>query len=589
MSFDDVLGVAADALAALNELMLFGLDKAHASESAAINQALGVPFDPTMARVVQTLMRFEFDDDREMSSALACLCGADRSALDVFYSEEAEDNLCRMDANWSAHSLLKAGLLSHGHGSVQAAELRAAAELDSALISALCIAGINSPHGGSRLNLIQLGRWNHVCQSALDAMVPTAALLRYSLKKGGRHVHPLKSPVSPIDEFDPMLFQANPADAIETAPANALNTIMETLSIASRLQRSGSELKGLDAVIINLVDDMTSYAVLSDASSVRTLFSIMTDIQDVSRTKRSAEATDALRTIFSLMAEYLECLSSSSISENHWRAALRVSVFSNNETIRPIGSGCVGISDLIKLPSDNTSDEGCIRLLNGILSTLWYDFEFISADCRYVFASTISFAAGLDTLTADSISQHIISGTSRSMGLCSEDGLKRVVEGDIFGLDSKTRTIFCSLLAVAIASKGFSRAPFVQDCLVDALERFHDSLEGGRSEILGLICLYSCYCGTLDKLSTTMIEWSTREDYVSQASVEPLSCFLQTLRQLTSGTHDTKGNKVQVDHSLEHPLTTGIPVQCTYTNASDFLSQHWYNCYSCGLTDDKGW
>ena len=581
-----------DALALLNELTMFGLDKAQAVESAAIYQAVGVPLGRTMTRVVQALIPFEFDGDRELSSALACLCGTDRGALDVFFSDEYEDNLCRMEANWSARALQKAGLLLNGQGSVNPAELRAAAELDSALISALCVAGINFPECGPRSKLIQAARWNHVCRSALDAMVPTAALLRYALKQGGRHVHPLKSPVAPIDQFDPMSFVADSADATGSASSKVLDAVMGTIGIASRLQRSGSELKGLEAVVVNLVDDMSSYAVLSDASSVRALLGIMTDLHDISLTDMPAGATEALHVVFALLAEHLECLSSRSRSETHRRAALRASVFSHEESIRPIGSVGVCVSDIITLPSDDMSDEGRSRLLSGILSTLWHDVEFISADCRYIFASSICLATGLDNLTASSISQQMISGTARFMDSCSVRGLKRVVEVDIYGVNSQTRSIFCSILAVALASKGFARAPFVRDCLVDALEEYRESgnlLECGWSEILGLTCMYSCFCGTLDKLSATIVDWSTRGIYAGQECVERLSCFLQSLRQLTAGGHVIKGTKAQVDRSPEALVSAQIPVQCTYTNASDFLSQHWYNCYSCGLTEDKGW
>ncbi|GKY91414.1 hypothetical protein MPSEU_000113700 [Mayamaea pseudoterrestris] len=576
--YGDVAELAVTALNSLSDLINVGRQ----SVREAITQNLGSPVSPTVTNLIQSLMAFKAhgpdgDETRpSMSKALACLCSIGKGKMDSIFIDKLVDELDQMEMHWTAQALRKKGLESTQKGGrLRSAHFRATDEWEGLLVVALSVSGVKAD---------SVTRWFGVSRSALDALIPASALLRFGLMQGGRQDHPLKLPHAPVAEFDMMTFIADTSTGATAGTDQQIHVVTKTLASICQLESTGGE---CEAVAANLINDMRSFATMRGAVNIRLLYDLMATVQSLSSTERAAETFDALRYIFSEIAQQLVLQSSNNLI--HRQKILKASLSPESEQVGLIASS-IGVSEVIAIATDRALLGSHSGRVKGILSTLWRDSEYITPEARQIFLRTVGLAYGLDNLTA-AISGTMMDEIGDSINQCSECALRSVVEDDVYGSNSETRSIVCSLLAVALASAGFTRAIFVRDRLLETYLRERKqqfSLScAAWSETLSLLCLYSCYCGSLDELTTIIIQSAGGDNSAGLADVETISDFLHALRHETSGDKEllVATNFCEVDAPFTR-FRGCTNATLADSDAGDFY-QHTYHCYTCGLCDDK--
>ena len=133
----------------------------------------------------------------EQASFIGSLCGVDDKLLKSIISESMYHERNKIIDEWCPHSAqrifgrCRRSLGAQCKSKFSDAELRCYGEWELILSGALASASLSLQEDKGNLDLINSERWLFVGNSAIEAMVQCAALLRYSLVDGERPRHPL--------------------------------------------------------------------------------------------------------------------------------------------------------------------------------------------------------------------------------------------------------------------------------------------------------------------------------------------------------------------------------------------------------------
>jgi hypothetical protein len=601
-SHDDAAQLALCAINTLIDVTNFACNESYAALSKALLSKSHL--DAKTAELIIGLVglpKFEVDGPQvdsewSLNRAIAAICKVDEAGVYAWTRNDGCDVRQTIEGTWSSRT---PGCMKPRCGDVHSvwpAEMRASGEWDALLALALSASGTTSgePSTAPDGDLVLSERYRGVHRAALNALIPAAALLRFGLQGGGRQPHPLKSQDASVARFDITSFVSQDSTRLDL-PTKTLDIISRSLGAIS------FSLDGVvDAIAVSLVDNMRSFTVVQGASVVRTIFVLLNALQDISQTLHSTETTIAFQFVSMYLARLLP--PDSLFDLELWRSCLRASIFFDGDDKVPvIGFGGVSISAVLSYVSSGISHTRPRReFLKGLLASLWSDFDYLLPASRTIILRSLCLAIGLDNITSSG-PKVIIDAIADSVNSCSEASLKAVIDRDVFPAGDTSREMvgttrmYCAVLAVVLSSESFTRPHLVLEWLLDAFGRIRRSDDGRvddwRKEVLVLACLYSCRCNALDTLASNLVNGAQKaDDIVGLGYVETLSLFLHHLRTVLAISQPSKSS---IDNATGKISATDpsapMPQVCSYSNASAFTNQHWYHCYTCGLTEDKGW
>ena len=596
-SYAEVSVLSTMALEVLNDLMFLAIKGSRASQMQALNQLVGI--ETKMADLLLDLSTLDVKTGQHepFLESMAAICGVTECQFDPWFKAVGDDRRSTIEDNWA--SRLARGLCCQQNcfpTSSYTPELRAMGQWHVMMALALCSSS-NMRHD-KKVSVesdarVQIVSWQGVLRSALASLVPVAALLRFGINQGGRPTHPLKPTDSSILQFEALKFTAT--DPVTNhAPKTTIDAVSRAVSGISRCREHGS---GVEAIAVNLIDTMRTFVVLKDAVRARISFSIMARIEELFERDLSVTTISSWRFITSVLVEHMQDMILS--DENAWRSSLRASLCTDDEGIQTIGMGNVKMSTLIS----DVCGERQSTMVKGIIAMIWRDCKYCETKSRQFFVQSLCMMGGCDDLKP-SLSQgelSVIGELVDSINRSSDDRIKLLVDEDIFGFHEQSASYsfdvsnaMCSLLVGALADRNYKRAPSLLTLLVEAFER--QLLSGNtlssesRNGILNLLLSYSCRCGALDSFASKCVALSKLDDRSGLENVVFLSTFLKDLNAaLSSNGQITRGSKGKGCLPTLVDANSSVPRTCTFLGGSDFMNQHWYNCYTCGLTGGKGW
>lgn len=578
---------------------------------------------------------------REYKSDIGELCKVDPSFLDILLSEAAGAGRHGAKAAWCPHSaqrmpgrfqdLFRAQLVSE----VESPELRASEEWEILLAETLTSACVNVESGKRNAEVCdhvyslvaRAERWVGVFWRALDSLVPTAALLRFGLTSSGRASHPLSFAETTTDNFESnkrAVVEEMPRDI--TASTAIKDSVVLTLATIARLPPGPT----CDAVAAHLMVDAASFATLQGmmaSANVLRALAILQDILDAENGTTAVIPFFVARAAAILekygsddqgddstnprnLSRLYACLRGKGASPR-----LRFSTFLSQD-VDPASA----LSNAIIFDnSDSAPDDWCWdgpkdRLVLCLLSFIWHDCLKTHVKTRGFFARAISSLVAMEFYSgADHTSTvfELLSPIIEVFNDVSEDVIVNLILDDICGIPLSTdlaltqtslvhppgiQESLCILLAFLLASRGgcaeFKRDALVVSTLRTSFDLWNQRDARRRGSVINLTLLYATRSGNLHGIAgklfedLTLKQKSNLDDSTAFENVKLFADFLEELRIVLSKRSSSSGGSQPNTGSMAIALR--LPASCSYAIERDFHEQHWYNCYTCGLTNDKG-
>lgn len=184
----------------------------------------------------------------------------------------------------------------------------------------------------------------------------------------------------------------------------------------------------------------------------------------------------------------------------------------------------------------------------------------------------------------------------------------------------------CSLLAYLVgtganAFGSFSKVDVVVKFLLSTLAQWLDLKSKVRNSILDLLLLFGCRSNSLAEIGSALLQEDSTMETEGESDarngkaaekLEAIAKFFRFLQGLKAELHkEGKGKDPPAPMVISNPPSEMArvrptdrlssaqakddknaikppPPSCSYALKSGFHGQHWYNCYTCGLTWDKG-
>lgn len=594
LTWDEVIVIAVDALNVLNRLVDVCHHRAVTQQALSIHES-ATEGNPHIPQLLKTMSQFHAADpdgnkpSKAVIGALAIVCNLESSSLEAMFHPPVESTRRILERKWLVNSLIAHKSDTSVCNSLeQRAVLRATGDWNGLLSCGLVLSGIDASLGQD-IRLSEGTLWLRRSHSALSAMVPAAALLRFGLDRGSRSKPSFKVPAASIFDLDMTeanlggLPTHNSAPFVSSTVTSVLHSVFKCYC--------GSQSPHSFAIALNLIEQTESLATLIRAAFVRSILRILADLSELTRQSDGLKASGAIMLLFDEFASLLQ--QGRPHDMNLWCSILKASIGESLDSfVHAVTGKQLRMKELL-LAGERSDRE---RLLTRrLLPLLWLDFHFITPKSRGVYVYFLGFALSLKSLTTSSFSPNTIDDIAESLNLCEDTALRNVLETEILSIeestteDTESRGVYCTFLAAAVAAKGFRRGLFIWDCLLKTFQQFkiwHQGLSStARNEILSILCIYSCYCEKFSDLSTAIVNRAPRYGFAAIEDIVTWSCFLQALKTTLRPARDSLNYVRKGKNVLAHSL----PQSCTYTTATDFKNQHWYHCFTCGLTDDKGW
>lgn len=485
--------------------------------------------------------------------------------------------------------------------------LRATGEWEVLLSTSLSYAGVDfepeTPDfdAGALYDVTEAGRWSEICWSVTDCLVPVAALLRFGLCKGGRIQHPLSLMENSVDEFEP--------EAVE----EALGKIAVTESIRDYVAEA------IGAISV-FEDNPSCNAVVSHLSQSSTTFSHLKGVQN------SALALDTLAQL-SQMSDREEtpdeaalCLIAriAAIIQVHGFERDNYGVLAESpslllaclseETELPQSVLCdffgeanplPHLSSFYLLPLDEFGMDPCWkyngpkdRYILALLSFVWSGRLAMTSAVRTFFVEMVVALAALERKEQQenlTIGSFILSDFAGSQ----EDNLSTLVRDEVClarnGEDQHEAicALFANLLAYPGQDIGVDSIVVVCRVIKETYEDWKDLALSFRERVTQLGLLYSSRCNRLFEFGGELLA-DSREllfDNAANTAIENRHLFTSFLETLSVELSQNTPTREQSLQDLGFPKLLS---SCSYAFEKDFREQHWYHCYTCGLTGDKG-
>lgn len=578
-----------------------------------------------------------------MARDIGLVCDIDGNFLDFLLSDFAARQRHSVSGRWCTHSAHR--ILGSFHdvfrsrivSQFESPELRAGSEWEVLLAGTLTSACIDSDRGKQNdfaispqacSDVEDASRWLNVCWAAIDSMVPTAALLRYGVTSNARKSHPLSSVDTTIDWYETNgQTEGEDIDSNAIVATSALNDLVASaLFITSRFPPSAT----CRTLASHLLLNKESFNVIQKIETSITCLHVLAEIRELAVSNGSKECREAASYVADRVASVLELYGVE--TEGYRKASLVSCLCSPDHSI--IQTFLMTKLDFSEMKRQSNALNYFLDGSDNSLKTLWsigksndYLFSrgllpFVYVDDLFTNSQTRAFFIQLLTyLSLYEYEENVkrknssrrwtyLSLVVESFSKASNDQVSGLIAYDVIctgkAQDSsplssienceRLSELFSLLLVPSRASdskKKFSKANLVLDILLDheAFNRWprqHNARQ--RRSILHMAFLYGCYTKRLVQVGNQLFNaiQSSSNDRVSE-DIENLSFFFEFLLELKSALSKRPASttRLKVDVPPDIP-SFEFPISCTYTSINDFHEQHWYNCETCGLVDDKG-
>jgi hypothetical protein len=172
-------------------------------------------------------------------------------------------------------------------------------------------------------------------------------------------------------------------------------------------------------------------------------------------------------------------------------------------------------------------------------------------------------------------------------------------------------TIFSFLLLSKRGQDAFDRSRSILEILIGSFDSWSNLKHADREPILETLFLYGCRFNSLQEIGSKLVarvssacdegedlintmdevELLTKlfgyiRDFRGSLSVSPAEKKTTSSTSRKASKNASKQGKDEATGASGDGVT--LPRSCSYVQKSGFHSQHWYNCYTCGLVWDKG-
>ncbi|CAJ1939091.1 unnamed protein product [Cylindrotheca closterium] len=503
-------------------------------------------------------------------------------------------------------------------------------------------AGRFAGHSGHE-DMVAAQLWRNVMATAISSLMPAAALLRVGLGKTGRKPHPFcfQAKKNTAEEMAPIELAEELPRGVTTSSSQKA-AVLDAISLLSHLSvQVDQELATqCQAVASHLLIESKSFA---DVVAVQSMVSAVGDLQSAQALQGTEGKENGRLKSISLVTELLCCaiLESSRLSgrpdgprslesESNCRlmALLGASqkgfhvdtiVQKNIEPLQAfVQSKQLEPIDAVHNPKADLKS----IVIQELVRILCRDRYPANDTSRSYVGTLLSTAASLDFFPSRSSSSLKIVPTlissfnkvnkQKMTSLVIKDlcclTKNRVVEPDSSSLSFRKSiaNILCFLLLSSNDGIGFKNSKLVFDKLDGAIEAWSSLGYDDRAPVIEVLLLYACRFNGLQDVGSKLVRQAvshideSSELSVSSSEMKALSKLFGYVRRLRESLAEENINKVQSGRSTQPSKETSLreipeigkdlklPLACSYVQESGFRTQHWYNCYTCGLVWDKG-
>jgi len=627
---------ALEAQACLTKLLSIGMARSLLSDQRALQKTSspGQADLAVLASQLWWLRQFAPDGDiygkgdRKYNADIGEICEIDPDVVEIAWSASYVGSRQVAKECWQAHSAQR--VLGRYQdifrnrlvGEVESAELRASGEWEVLLAGALtsaCTHVLKDHDSGVNEDVIDAitrsERWFGVCGSVIDALVPTVALLRFGLCSGGRTAHPLSSAATEVFSFE-----SNKASVVEELPTEIIasksvgDMVNMTLATVARYPPNQT----CDAVATHLMVDATSFEFLRGMEASAIALQALADVQDVLDARKVV--CPAAPFVIERIGEILK--KCGSVHDNQQRTPVcllaclrqkgglpRVSLntlVSRDVDPTSVLSQAHSSEDPDPLTSGSWKWEGARdRFVQCLLSPFWRENVHASVRSLRSFAESVCSMLVMESSSSPMPSStllDLLSPIIDAFNQISDDKLTEIIrnyvcnnpgdekDDDNRSVQESLSTIFAFLLVSRNGRSSFGRFGLVFSILEDSYAKWK-TLQS-RARVMEMTLLFACRSNKLFQFGTTLFEdlnaqqKSESDEFEAIENIKLFTDFLVEVKTVLSK------KALQSSASSPPPSTASVPPllpeKCSFAINDDFHDQHWYNCYTCGLTADKG-
>lgn len=633
---------AYEAQACLTKLLLVGLTRSQLSHQLALNRALGQDQDnlAVFASKSWWLREVESSDsggslydkgERTYKADIGELCGLDPVVVNVVLPESTAGSRHAAKECWQAHcaqrvlgryqELFRNSLVSE----VESAELRASGEWEVLLSGALTSASVRVAPGDDAgadedacEAIARSQRWFGVCGSAVDALVPSVALLRFGLCTGGRAAHPLSS----VD-ISILSFESNKAAIVEEMPSgitvskSVSDMIMLTLAAVAMYPPNQT----CDAVATHLLVDVTVFESLRGMHACTIALEALAVLQDVLDSKKGKSQASTF--VIERIGRVLKTCGSDRNDNERRKPTYLLSClrrkgglpFVSLDTLlsRDVDpslalSRAVSFGDTDPPMPGSWNWEGARdRFVQCLLSPFWREDLHANVESLCFFADAVSSMLVMESSTSSTTSSttllDLLSPIIDAFNQIPDDTLAEVIGNYICkdltaeekdgqrGVQESLSTIFAFLLASRNGRPVFSRVDLVFSVLEESYNTWKAFPLQSRGRIMEMMLLFACRSNNLFQLGSRLFEDLKAQQKVGSYGPEAfknVKLFTDFLFEVRAVLWKNSSQVAATSPPLDKIASPPLPEKCSFAINNDFHDQHWYNCYTCGLTSDKG-
>eukprot|EP00980_Cylindrotheca_fusiformis_P011048 scaffold2535_cov126-Cylindrotheca_fusiformis.AAC.10 len=558
-----------------------------------------------------------------------------------------QDRVLDGDGSWEASS---AELRAGGEWELMLAQAVAVSCLDvkygSSLLSDSARTDFSSRPGHEDMVAAQM--WQSVLSNAVSHLMPAAALLRVGLGKGGRKPHPFCFHDKNLDPYDvdPLQFSEPLPNAVIASPSQK-KTVLETISITSMIAAEGEDVLASQchAVAAHLMVNTDSFSDLEGLNCIRSAVIGLKRIRKLAdgctkKDERLKIIPFIVEQLTSVVEEFSKTAASGLKSPHEFRRLVAFLGTADACKMDSIVYNGARALDILGLADDLGLDEeeGNIYWtqkdlssvgINMFVSVLFEDTLGANDRTRACFAMLLRQATSLEfkpePQSMENVPRVIVPGLIRAVNKISEKSLKAIVLHDFCSLtasmsitddlpDGRFRedlgTLFCFLLLAPPGQRTLDRCRSVLDTLLGSFDSWSNLRAADREPILETLFLYGCRFNSLHEIGSKLVARvssmcdADEEPTKTMGEVDLLTKLFGSVRDfrvaLSASAEETRTRSALRRSSKRVPKKllrekvggasgdTALPRSCSYVQRSGFHSQHWYNCYTCGLVWDKG-
>ena len=568
-----------------------------------------------------SLLSTEVNDGYQIAEQLAALFNLEADSLEHYMSGREAENLDETKTAWCPNSAQRIlgryqelskenespWLSGPSDSACSGPELRVDRQWEVLLgtsLAAACRNILQAPDNddsnieSAKEEFLLAEYWFGVAETAVSALVPAAALLRFGLSKGGRKTHPLA-----LDVDDGGKDENRDLPVAINAPKQQRDLINECLGVLARFsaQCSGELPSSLScrAAALQLVKRGECFDDLRALEAMRFVLTTFSELSDVRGSKGALVRQCAQVLEYWIYAEkgganferFTGLLSNgkgSSMIDTMTETIPATSLLAFLDSKRPP-------SDLLTTHEKNwrwgAAHEKPIATLAALVGQDRHGLDLLTRTFLSRVLNQLCEKEIEDTKISPGKSFAIttILKVFNSMPECVEALLSEVSTlEDLPDFQKET----CRLLAFLVTDPSWAQA--VVDSLVKKAPQWLGlKSTGARNSVLDLLTLFSCSNNSLARVGSIFLE-DTGEGSQVENFLESTNRFLTfikcTAQKDTAETiGDSIGDSVSRSALNNHESTQQPPPRaCSYSMKRGFHGQHWYNCYTCGLTWDKG-